>query len=66
MALAWILTHGVVPIPGTRHVARVDENVRAADVLLSQEALRDLDHSFAPGAAAGTRYPQELEALTGR
>jgi aryl-alcohol dehydrogenase-like predicted oxidoreductase len=59
LALAWLLSRGddVVPIPGTKHVARLEENAGAADVELTGEELREIDEVFPIGAASGTRYP---------
>jgi aryl-alcohol dehydrogenase-like predicted oxidoreductase len=59
LALAWVLARGndVVPIPGTKRVQRLEENVRAADVQLSANDLERLDAVFPVGAASGTRYP---------
>jgi aryl-alcohol dehydrogenase-like predicted oxidoreductase len=59
LALAWVLARGndVVPIPGTKRVQRLEENVRAADVQLSANDLERLDAVFRVGAASGTRYP---------
>jgi aryl-alcohol dehydrogenase-like predicted oxidoreductase len=58
LALAWVLAHGddIVPIPGTRHIKYLDENIGALDVKLSDEDLRRLDEILPPGAAAGERY----------
>ncbi len=63
LALAWLLyqnppTHDVVPIPGTKRVKYLEENVGATDVRLSDEQLRRLDELFPPGAVAGERYPE--------
>ncbi|MFI5914281.1 aldo/keto reductase [Dactylosporangium sp. NPDC051541] len=57
LALAWLLTRGehVVPIPGTRSVARVEENVAAADVELSKEDLATIDEIL-PTGGFGARY----------
>ena len=51
VALAWLLTRGedVVPIPGTRHVERLEENVAAADVRLTDEQIAKLT-DLAPAA----------------
>jgi aryl-alcohol dehydrogenase-like predicted oxidoreductase len=59
LALAWVLAQGrdVVAIPGTRSIARLDENIAALDVRLSAEELAALDAAIPVGAAAGTRYP---------
>jgi aryl-alcohol dehydrogenase-like predicted oxidoreductase len=58
LALAWLLHQGddVVPIPGTKHVRYLEENVAAADVSLSAEQLRRLDELLPPGSVAGERY----------
>lgn len=60
LAIAWILSRGdyIVPIPGTSHRHRLEENAAAADIKLSAETLRALDDVFRPGAAAGPRYPE--------
>lgn len=59
VALAWLLAQGgdVVPIPGTKRVKYLEENLAAEDVVLSQEELADLDAVFPPDAASGARYP---------
>jgi aryl-alcohol dehydrogenase-like predicted oxidoreductase len=58
LALAWVLAQGedVVPIPGTKRVRYLDENIGALDVKLSGEDLKRLDEILPPGAAAGPRY----------
>jgi aryl-alcohol dehydrogenase-like predicted oxidoreductase len=58
LALAWVLAHGqdIVPIPGTRHVKYLDQNIGALDVQLTAEDLKRLDEILPPGAAAGERY----------
>jgi aryl-alcohol dehydrogenase-like predicted oxidoreductase len=66
VAIAWLVERGVVPIPGTRRTDRVEENAQAADLRLTPSDLAELEQGFPPGAAAGARYPEELEALTGR
>ena len=60
MALAWVLTQGddIVPIPGTKRTKYLEENVAAAAVTLSAADLEELEDAFAPGATAGTRYPE--------
>ena len=60
LALAWVLAQGgdVVPIPGTKHVRYLDENIDALDAALSQDDLDRLDAILPPGAAAGPRYPE--------
>jgi aryl-alcohol dehydrogenase-like predicted oxidoreductase len=58
LALAWVLAQGedVVPIPGTKHVRYLDQNIGALEVRLTAEDLRRLDAILPPGAAAGQRY----------
>jgi len=58
LALAWVLAQGedIVPIPGTKHVRYLDENIGALEVKLCDEDLRRLDEILPPGAAAGQRY----------
>ncbi len=58
LALAWLLSQGadVVPIPGTRRRARLEENVGALEVGLSPSLLSQIDAVFKAGAAAGERY----------
>jgi aryl-alcohol dehydrogenase-like predicted oxidoreductase len=59
LALAWVLSRGsdVVPIPGTKHVRRVEENAAAAEIRLSSAELAELDVALPVGAASGPRYP---------
>jgi aryl-alcohol dehydrogenase-like predicted oxidoreductase len=59
LALAWLLSRQpfVVPIPGTSHAHRLEENAGAAALRLSADTEDALQHIFAPGAAAGARYP---------
>jgi aryl-alcohol dehydrogenase-like predicted oxidoreductase len=59
LALAWVLAQGedIVPIPGTKRVKYLEENVGAVDVVLTDDDLRRLDEAFPQGAAAGDRYP---------
>jgi aryl-alcohol dehydrogenase-like predicted oxidoreductase len=58
LALAWVLAQGedIVPIPGTKRVSYLEENVAAADISLSDEDLRRLEEIAPPGAAVGDRY----------
>ena len=58
LALAWLLAQGddVVPIPGTKRVKYLEENVGALDVRLSPDELREIDRIFPPNAASGERY----------
>jgi aryl-alcohol dehydrogenase-like predicted oxidoreductase len=58
IALAWVLSRGqdVVPIPGTKHVAYLEENLGAIQVTLQPDDLDRLEQAFPKGAAAGDRY----------
>jgi aryl-alcohol dehydrogenase-like predicted oxidoreductase len=58
LALAWVLAQGedIVPIPGTKHVKYLDDNIGALKVQLSDADLKRLDAILPPGAAAGERY----------
>jgi aryl-alcohol dehydrogenase-like predicted oxidoreductase len=60
LALAWLLHQGedVAPIPGTKRVKYLEENVAAADVKISDEQLRELDEAVPVGATAGDRYAE--------
>jgi aryl-alcohol dehydrogenase-like predicted oxidoreductase len=59
LALAWVLAQGddIVPIPGTKHVKYLEENVGAAGVQLTGDDLHGIDEAFPKGATAGDRYP---------
>jgi len=60
LALAWVLAQGedVVPIPGTKRIEFLEENVGALAVRLSADDLARLDEVLPPGAAKGSRYPE--------
>jgi len=68
LALAWVLAQGddLVPIPGTKRVKYLEENVGALNVRLSADELHHLDELLPLGAAAGTRYPEAMMAIVGR
>jgi aryl-alcohol dehydrogenase-like predicted oxidoreductase len=59
LALAWLLAQGddIVPIPGTKHVRYLEENVRATEIVLSDGDLRRIEEVAPIGVAAGDRYP---------
>jgi len=59
LALAWVMAQGedITPIPGTKRVKYLEENVAALDVTLSREELQAIDEAFPPDAVAGERYP---------
>ena len=58
LALAWVLTQGedIVPIPGTKRRAYLEDNLGALEVSLTDDDLARIDEVLPPGAAAGTRY----------
>jgi len=58
LALAWVLAQGddIVPIPGTKRIKYLDENIDAVGIELSDDELKRLDDILPPGAAAGDRY----------
>jgi aryl-alcohol dehydrogenase-like predicted oxidoreductase len=60
LALAWLLARGedIVPIPGTKRVGYLEENLGALDVRLDAGDLARIDEAMPPGAAAGPRYPE--------
>ena len=61
LALAWLLAQGpdILPIPGTRRITALEENLGAIGVKLSVDDLARLDAALPPGIAAGDRYPPE-------
>jgi aryl-alcohol dehydrogenase-like predicted oxidoreductase len=65
LALAWVLAQGddLVPIPGTKRRAYLDENLGALDVHLSAADLRTLDAIAPKGVAVGARYPAPMMAM---
>lgn len=58
LAIAWVLAQGndIVPIPGTKRAKYLDENLAAADIVLSDETLTRLDEAFPLGVTQGDRY----------
>ena len=64
LALAWVLAQGedVVPIPGTKRVNYLEENLGALEVELSKDELAQLDEIVPKGKAAGSRYPAAMMA----
>jgi aryl-alcohol dehydrogenase-like predicted oxidoreductase len=67
IALAWLLARKpwIVPIPGTRKLERLDENVGAAAVELTSADLREIDGAASKITIQGARYPEALEKRTG-
>jgi aryl-alcohol dehydrogenase-like predicted oxidoreductase len=60
LALAWVLAQGpdVIPIPGTKQIKRVTENIGALNVKLSDGELAEIASAVPAGAVKGTRYPE--------
>jgi aryl-alcohol dehydrogenase-like predicted oxidoreductase len=68
IALAWLLAQKpwIVPIPGTRRLQRLDENIGAVDVELTPDDLREIETAASQIAVQGARYPEHMERLTNR
>ena len=68
IALAWLLAQKpwIVPIPGTRRLERLDENIGAVAVELTPDDLRDIESAAAQITVQGARYPEYLERQTNR
>lgn len=62
LALAWLLAQGedIVPIPGTRSIERLDENMGALDIHLSSEELQEISHVLLQNPVKGVQYPDEF------
>ena len=66
LALAWVMAQGadIVPIPGTKRIALLEQNIAASDLVLSAEILARLNRVMPAGVAAGQRYvPAAMKAL---
>jgi aryl-alcohol dehydrogenase-like predicted oxidoreductase len=68
IALAWLLAQQlwIVPIPGTRRLERLEENIRAVEVDLTVDELDEIETAASTIKVQGARYPEHLERLTGR
>lgn len=66
VALAWLLAQKpwIVPIPGTTKLARLEENLGAAEIELSPDELRELDVAASRVQIVGARYPEEIERMS--
>jgi aryl-alcohol dehydrogenase-like predicted oxidoreductase len=66
LALAWVLSQGedIVPIPGTKRRTRLEENVAAVDIELSDDELREIADALPE--ASGERYPEQMMAIIDR
>jgi aryl-alcohol dehydrogenase-like predicted oxidoreductase len=64
LALAWVLSRGVVPIPGTKRRRYLEENAAAVEIRLSKEDLRRIEDAAPKGVTAGDRYaPQGMRTI---
>lgn len=68
IALGWLLAQKpwIVPIPGTKRVERIEENMGGADITFSSEELSDIRKNLDRIEIRGERYPADQEKLTGR
>lgn len=68
LALAWVLSQGedLIPIPGTRRIATLEQNAAAVDVVLTPEDLARIEAVFPKGAATGHRYAEAARAALNR
>ena len=68
LALAWVLAQGedLIPIPGTRRIATLEQNAAAVDVGLTPEDLARIEDVFPKGAATGHRYAEAARAALNR
>jgi aryl-alcohol dehydrogenase-like predicted oxidoreductase len=67
VALAWLLAQKpwIVPIPGTKRLGRLEENIGAADLELNADDLREIEDAASKISVQGARYPESLEQRTG-
>jgi len=68
IALAWLLAREpwIVPIPGTTKLKRLEENIGAVEIELTPDDLREIEGASSRIKVEGARYPEKLEAMTGR
>ena len=68
LALAWVLAQGedIVPIPGTKRIPYLEENIGALEVKLTADDLARIDAIAPKGSAAGTRYPESMMSAVNR
>jgi aryl-alcohol dehydrogenase-like predicted oxidoreductase len=67
IAIAWLLAQKswIVPIPGTTRLSRLEENIAAAEIELSPDDLHEINEAASKVDVQGTRYPEELDKMTG-
>ncbi len=68
VALAWLLAQdpAIVPIPGTRRLPRLEENIAAANVALTNADFAELDDASAEVKIVGERYPEAMQQMVNR
>jgi aryl-alcohol dehydrogenase-like predicted oxidoreductase len=68
IALAWLLAQKpwIVPIPGTRRLDRLDQNLGSVSVVLTKDDLREIEQSASKIEVQGARYPEAILKLSGR
>ncbi|MBN1815518.1 MAG: aldo/keto reductase [Anaerolineae bacterium] len=68
IALAWLLAQKpwIVPIPGSRKLERLEENIRAVEVELTSGDLQEIERALSRITIQGDRYPQEMAKMSGR
>ena len=68
IALAWLLAQrpSLVPIPGTRRLSRLDENLGSAELTLTADDLAELDQASTEVKVVGDRYPESMQRMVNR
>ena len=68
IAIGWLLAQQpwIVPIPGTKRIERIKENIGGADIRFTAEELADIRRHLDSIEIIGARYPEDQEALTGK
>ncbi|MDJ1482793.1 aldo/keto reductase [Cytophagaceae bacterium YF14B1] len=68
IALAWVLAQKpwIVPIPGTTKIHRLEENLKAAQIILTKADLQEIEDVFSTIEVQGARYPQHLQQRVGK
>lgn len=68
IAIGWLLAQKpwIVPIPGTKRIERIKENIGGADVCFTAEELADIRRHLDSIEIIGARYPADQEALTNK
>jgi aryl-alcohol dehydrogenase-like predicted oxidoreductase len=68
LALAWVMAQGehIFPIPGTKRIKYLEENIGALNVKLTKEEMAEIEKIAPKNVAAGLRYPQEMMGSVNR